>query len=87
MDRREEAALGSGTRTSGTVLLERQKNLTEMLIKGHFTTRRRRRESQVSVSERRPLGPLGFDSPKIAQRHALHVERTAKKAVMLSDRV
>jgi len=25
--------------------------------------------------------------PNIAQRHALHVERTAKKASMLSDRV
>ena len=34
-----------------------------------------------------PLGPLGFNSPNIAQRHALHVERTAEKAVMLSDRV
>ena len=33
------------------------------------------------------LGPLGFNSPNIAQRHALHVERTAEKAVMLSDRV
>ena len=33
------------------------------------------------------LDPLGFDSPNIAQRHALHVERTAEKAVMLSDRV
>ena len=30
-------------------------------------------------------GPLGFNSPNIAQRHALHVERTAEKAVMLSD--
>ena len=27
-----------------------------------------------------PLGPLGFNSPNIAQRHALHVERTAEKA-------
>ena len=26
-------------------------------------------------------------SPNMAQRHALHVERTAEKAVMLSDRV
>ena len=34
-----------------------------------------------------PLGPFGFDSPNIAQRHALHVERTAEKAFMLSDRV
>ena len=34
-----------------------------------------------------PLGPSGFNSPNIAQRHALHVERTAGKAVMLSDRV
>ena len=34
-----------------------------------------------------PLGPLGFNSPNIAQRHALHVERTAEKAFMLSDRV
>ena len=34
-----------------------------------------------------PLGPLGFNSPNIAQRHALHLERTAEKAVMLSDRV
>ena len=34
-----------------------------------------------------PLGLLGFNSPNIAQRHALHVERTAEKAVMLSDRV
>ena len=31
------------------------------------------------------LGPLGFNSPNIAQRHALHVERTAEKAFMLSD--
>ena len=38
-------------------------------------------------AEMRPLGPLGFNSPDIAQRHALHVERTAEKAVMLSDRV
>ena len=35
----------------------------------------------------RALGPLGFNSPNIAQRHALHVERTAEKAFMLSDRV
>ena len=35
----------------------------------------------------RPLGPLGFNSPNTAQRHALHVERTAEEAVMLSDRV
>ena len=34
-----------------------------------------------------PLGPLGFNSPNIAQRHALHVERTAETAFMLSDRV
>jgi len=34
-----------------------------------------------------PLGPLGCISPNIAQRHALHVERTAEKAFMLSDRV
>ena len=34
-----------------------------------------------------PLGPLGFNSPNIAQRHALHVERTAEKAFMLSDPV
>ena len=34
-----------------------------------------------------PLGLLGFNSPNIAQRHALHVERTAEKAFMLSDRV
>ena len=27
-----------------------------------------------------PLGPLGFNSPSIARRHALHVERTAEKA-------
>ena len=33
------------------------------------------------------LGPLGFNSPNIAQRHALHVERTAEEAFMLSDRV
>jgi len=26
------------------------------------------------------LGPLGFNSLNIAQRHALHVERTAEKA-------
>ena len=26
------------------------------------------------------LGPLGLSSPNIAQRHALHVERTAEKA-------
>ena len=26
-----------------------------------------------------PLGPLGLNSPSIAQRHALHVERTAEK--------
>ena len=32
------------------------------------------------------LDPLGFNSPNKAQRHALHVERTAEKAVMLSDR-
>ena len=31
------------------------------------------------------LGPLGFNAPNIAQRHALHVERTAEKAFMLSD--
>jgi len=34
-----------------------------------------------------PLGPLGFNSPNIAQRHALHVARAAEKAFMLSDRV
>ena len=34
-----------------------------------------------------PLGPLGFHSPNIAQRHALRVERTAEKAFLLSDRV
>ena len=34
-----------------------------------------------------PLGPLGFNSPEIAQPHALHVERTAEKAFMLSDRI
>ena len=33
-----------------------------------------------------PLGPLGFNSLNVAQRHALHVERTAEKAFMLSDR-
>jgi len=38
-------------------------------------------------SEGVPLGPLGFNSPSIAQRHALHVERSAEKAFMLSDRV
>ena len=31
-----------------------------------------------------PLSPAGFNSPNIAQRHALHVERTAEKAFMLS---
>ena len=35
----------------------------------------------------RHLGSLGFNSPNIAQRHALHVERTAEKAFMLSGRV
>ena len=33
------------------------------------------------------LGALGFNSPNIAQRHALHVERTAEKAYLLSDRI
>ena len=28
-----------------------------------------------------PLGPLGFNSPNIAQRHALHVERTASDSI------
>ena len=41
----------------------------------------------IQRSPFRPLGPLGFNSPNIAQRHALHVERTAEKAFMLSDRV
>ena len=36
---------------------------------------------------REPLGPLGLNSPNIAQRHALHVERTAEKAFLLSDRI
>jgi hypothetical protein len=28
-----------------------------------------------------PVGPLGFDSHNIAQRHALHVERTVSRAL------
>ena len=32
---------------------------------------------------RAPLGPAGFNSPNIAHRHALHVERTAEKAASL----
>ena len=34
-----------------------------------------------------PLGPLDLISPNMAQRHALHVERTAENTFMLSDRV
>jgi hypothetical protein len=33
------------------------------------------------------LGLLGFNSSNITQRHGLHIERTAEKAFMLSDRV
>ena len=40
----------------------------------------------VAMLTHGPLGPLGFNSPNIAQRHALHVERNAEKAFMLSDR-
>ena len=32
------------------------------------------------------LGALDFKSPNIAQRHALHVERTAEKAILLLER-
>jgi len=39
----------------------------------------------VGVIQSTFLGPLGFNSPNIAQRHALHVERTAVKAFLLSD--
>ena len=53
---------------------------------------RRRHFLPVVMRSRPPrkesfLGPLGFNSPNTAQRHALHVERTAEKAFMLSDRV
>ena len=55
---------------------------------------RRRREACIAwaggwtaPSSPLPLGPLGCNSPNIAQRHALHVERTAEKAFMLSRRV
>ena len=44
-------------------------------------------QRQGSTLKFGPLGPLGYNSPNIAQRHALHVERTAEKAFMLSDRV
>ena len=45
----------------------------------------RLREGTMPTTQR-ARGPLGFNSPNTAQRHALHVERTAEKAFMLSDR-
>ena len=43
-----------------------------------FCWRRRPRSSATcSTAPQGPLDPLGFNSPNIAQRHALHVERTA----------
>ena len=65
--------------------------LIESTVRRYFNETSDSSEVQVkevhTLRNRTPSGPLGFNSPNIAQRHALHVERTAKKAFMLSDRV
>ena len=52
-----------------------------------FAQHRQTLRPSVEGTRSMPSGPLGFDSPNMAQQHALHVERTAEKAFMLSDRV